>query len=228
MGLSPEEAESSSSKTQVEDGLQVARCYAIIDIGHQPKLFKGQPAIDMEGNLLPPSREVALCFELTKYMNVYKDGEAPVPKSIIQKFTFSNGAKAKLPDVLKSWGKLKSRLDRLDLKPYLGQFAILNVEVSKDGKHANIASGGRAINPMSKEFAVPKIHYPKLWFEIENFTWDIFNSFHPYVQKLIKNSREWSSIIKIHGEQVISSDFQESQEYPFKEDVIDLDQPQFS
>lgn len=193
MALNPD-AKGGSTNKLPEVGLQPARCFAIIELGLQPSSFKGVVG--------EPKQEVMVCFELTKYMNKYEDKEYPT--TINQKYGWSAGTKAKLPDVLKSWGSLKTRPEKIVIKPYLGQYCFLNISHSEDGKYANIASAGRGINPFMKGMERPSKFHADIYFEIpvklKDFDWNLFFKLPPYAQKLIRGCGEWQAIIQASPE----------------------------
>lgn len=175
-------------KSLPEQGLQPARCFAIIDLGTQTGTFKGQPK--------EPAPELMICWELTKFMTTYKKEDGPVPATVMQKYTFSNGKKAKLPKVLKSWGKLTKPIEELRVKPYLGKYCMLNIVHSEDGEYANISDGGAGVNPYMIEIPKPAAHYKDVYFDLDNFSWEIFDSLPAYPKKLIQASKEWPAILK--------------------------------
>lgn len=191
-------------------GLQAARCVAIIDLGKHEAVFNGKPIINQKtGKQNDPAIHIMVLFELTKYMTTYTEEQGPVPYIIQQQYTFSAGAKAKLPDVLKSWASMPKRPEKIDLKPFVGKLALLTIEHSEDGKHANIGSKGRAVNPWQKEFPITKAHFfytpPKekgqpaqqngIFFELAKFDPIIFEQFPPYTKQKISESLEWPSIL---------------------------------
>lgn len=215
MSLDPTKT-AKKAKSHPDEGLQPARCFAIIDLGIQQGSYKGVPT--------EPQPEVMICWELTKFMRTYKEEEGPVPAIQMQKYTFSNGKKAKLPKVMKSWAQLKKELEVLNLKPYLGQYCMLNIEHSADGEYANISGNGTGVNPFMKEIAKPKAHFENIWFDLDNFSWELFNKLPQYPQKLIQKSENWSAILKKYpqpiGQGVSTSDEDSVQ-------VLDDDAPSF-
>lgn len=187
MSLNPNNT-AKAPKNLPEEGLQVARCFAIIDLGTQPTSYKG-----VAGD---PQPQVMLCFELTKFMKTFKPEEGPVPAVIMQKYAFSNGAKSKLPKILKSWGRVKGEIKTLDLQPYNGQLCVLNITHSENGEYANIGDNGRAVNPFSTDFAKPQPHYEKIWFDLDKFSWAEYNKLPQWPKKLITESAQWQDILK--------------------------------
>jgi hypothetical protein len=201
MSLS-EEASKRVSKKLPDVGIQPARCYAIIDLGTQPGSFKGQPT--------DPSLQIMFLWELTKFMNVPEDKtKKPWPCTIKQQYAFSAGAKAKFPDVLKAWGKLSKRPEKIGvqlLKNYLGAPCMITVEHSEDGQWANVGSKGRGVSPFMKEnFAVPELHNKPIFFNMDEFSWDKFKELPEFVQKIVRNSLEFPSIASKNPEPVSQS-----------------------
>ena len=189
MSLSPDKTAKAARKLP-DSGLQPARNYAIIDLGTQTGTFKGQPKA--------PAPEVMFCFEITKFMHTYKEEEGPVPCTILQKYTFSNGAKAKLPKMLQSWGRLPKPMEKLNVKPYLGQYCMLNISHTENGEYANISS----VNPFMAEIAKPKAYHTNVYFDLDQFTWEAFYTLPPYAQKLIRQCADWPKIISKNPEPI--------------------------
>lgn len=193
------------------EGRNPARCYAIIDLGTQKGFFNGQPK--------DPAPEIAICWELTKYMVKYKEDEPPQPITITQNYTYSSGERAKLPKILKSWGRLPKPITKITaemLSKYVGQLCVLDIEhvTSKkddDLKYANIGNKGLDVKPFEKTVTVndqvievtpPKPFHEKLFFNIDAFSWDQFNKVPKHLQKKIRECEEWPTIIKKHPEPV--------------------------
>ncbi len=190
MSLS-EKASSRKPRKLPTQGLQPARCYAVIDLGTQTGTYKGQPK--------EPSLEVLFLWELAKFMITYKEGEAPVPSMVKQQYTFSTGAKAKLPGVLKSWAgdKMKKRPEKIGpdlLKKFVGLPCMITIVHSEDGQWANVGDGGRAVAPPMAEIPVPKLHNAPIFFNLDEFTWDKFKALPEFVQKMIRKSAEFPKI----------------------------------
>lgn len=180
-----------------ETGLQPARCFAIIDVGSHLKFFNKQPVMNEKTGKQVQSNEILIYWELPKFMNAAKDGTS-FPARIKSQYTYSASSKAKFPDVLKAWGPMKVRPEKISgdiLKKFVGHLCMINVEHSKDGKYANVGSSGRGINPWMKEIAVPKEYNEKIYFNMDNFTWESFFKLPSYAQKMIRKSIEFPNII---------------------------------
>ena len=190
MSLDPKQAAKIQRKLP-DAGNQPARCFAIIDIGKQAQSFKGQAK--------DPAQRVMICFELSKFMHTFKEGQPAEPLAIFQEFTYSAGEKAKLPKVLKSWGKLSKPVASINLKPYLGQYCMLNVEhtASKDGTttYANISGNGLGISPYMKELGNPPQKFHKdIYFDFDAWSWESFFKLPRRAQKRIRESVDFAGI----------------------------------
>lgn len=191
MSLNPNTATKIQRKLP-KTGLQPARCYAIIDIGKQVQVFKGERK--------EPSQLVLICFEFTKFMHKFKEDQPAQPLTIFQEYTYSLGDRAKLPKVLKSWARLNKPIAQINLKPYLGQYCMLNVEhqQSKDGQntYAKISGNGLSVSPYMKELGNPPVKFHKdIYFDLDNFSWEVFLTLPKRAQKRIRESQDWSGII---------------------------------
>jgi len=198
MSLDPKKAKKIQRKL-VDEGLQPARCFAIIDIGSHYKTFKGAKSENS-------TQQVMLCFEFTKFMHKFGEDKPAEPLCIFNEYTFSAGDKAKLPKVLKSWGKIKAAITQINLRPFLGQYCHINVEHTegKDGTtYANIGAKGLSINPYMKEVGpVPKKFHKDVFFDLDYFDWNNFNSLPKRAQKRIRECEEWNGIISKHPEPI--------------------------
>ena len=203
------------------EGLEPARCFAIIDIGTQVGMFEGKPKT--------PAREIMFFFELTNYSTVYREGDMALPYVMGQNYTYSLGDKAKLPNMLKQWFKQKEIKNYDNLPKIVGQYAMINVVHSKDGNYANIGSSGRGINPYMDAIPKPTKHYDTIYFEMpevkkgEAFDWDLFKTFPMKAQKAIRQSVEFKDILHKFPEptsdnstsQAESSSINDDDEVPF-------------
>lgn len=221
MSLDPTKTKKPQRKLP-DEGLQPARCFAIIDIGSHYKTFKGVKSETA-------TQQVMLCFEFTKFMHKFGEDKPAEPLCIFNEYTFSAGVKAKLPKILKAWGKLKSAVEQINLKPYLGQYCHINVEHTegKDGNtYANIGSSGLSINSFMKETgAVPKKFHKDVWFDLDNFSWNLFLSLPKRAQKRIRECEEWNKIISKHPEPIQQNESAVEQIEAYQ--AVDDDSPAF-
>ena len=159
-------------------GSFAARCYQIIDLGHQTFEWKGEAKV---------APKVRITWELNEMM---QDGR---PFSISREYTASIGDKANLRKDLESWrGRAFSsdELRNFSLENVLGAPCLLGVvhKPSKDGSktYANVGS----IMALPKGMACPELVNPAVKFDIGTFDHTVFDSLSSYVQKKILMSKE--------------------------------------
>jgi hypothetical protein len=163
---------------QVPQGTFAARCYQIIDLGHQTFEWKGEAKV---------APKVRITWELNEMM---KDGR---PFSISKEYTASIGEKANLRKDLEAWRNRKfsaSELANFSLENVLGAPCMLGIvhAPSKDGTktYANLGS----IMALPKGMECPELVNPAVKFDIGTFDKKIFESLTNYVQKKILMSKE--------------------------------------
>lgn len=200
MGLNPEKsATNSTPRPLIPSGRNVARNYAIIDMGHQHESYQGAPP--------EWKAKVMLIFEFPQFTHVFDEAKGKQPLVVSQEYTFIASDRSKLCKVLKAWGNLKEMPKKLNLKPYLGQYCEIKIEhvVSKKDAtqtYSNIADGGRWVDAITAEQRanLPKGVNPNVFFDLDEFTWDAFGKIPKYIQDKIRKSREWADIIKKYPE----------------------------
>lgn len=194
-------ATSSAQRKLPEQGRQAARCYAIIDLGTQQGFFKGQPK--------EPAAEIMIIWELPKFMHVFQEGEPAKPLVISQKYTLSSGQKAKLPKVLKAWGKMANPITSITpdfLSKFVGQWCMLDIEHNASKKdpsvlYANIGNSGLDVKPYDPSVENdPKFqkegHNEAFFFDLDKFSWEAYKKVPEWIQKTINKSLEWPQIVE--------------------------------
>jgi hypothetical protein len=163
---------------QCPAGSFAARCYQIIDLGHQTFEWKGEAKV---------APKVRITWELNEMM---QDGR---PFSISREYTASIGDKANLRKDLEAWrGRPFSsdELRKFSLETVLGAPCLLGVvhKPSKDGSkvYANVGS----IMALPKGMACPELVNPAVKFDIGTFDQNVFDGLSNYVQKKILMSKE--------------------------------------
>ena len=163
---------------QCPAGSFAARCYQIIDLGHQTFEWKGEAKV---------APKVRITWELNEMM---QDGR---PFSISKEYTASIGDKANLRKDLEAWrGRPFSaeELRNFSLENVLGAPCLLGVvhKPSKDGSkmYANVGS----VMALPKGMSAPELVNPAVKFDIGEFNQAIFDSLSSYVQKKILMSKE--------------------------------------
>jgi len=163
---------------QCPAGSFAARCYQIIDLGHQTFEWKGEAKV---------APKVRITWELNEMM---QDGR---PFSISREYTASIGDKANLRKDLEAWrGRpfTTAELGNFSLENVLGAPCLLGVvhKPSKDGSkvYANVGS----IMALPKGMACPELVNPAVKFDIGTFDQKVFDGLSSYVQKKILMSKE--------------------------------------
>lgn len=157
-------------------GTHVARCYQVIDLGHQKIVWQGkekwQPKVMFTWELCGEPME---------------DGR---PFAVSNRYTLSLAETSALRPALESWrGKpfTEAELEGFDVQNVLGAYCMLGVvHNSVDGKvYANVS----AILPLPKGMAKPAPVNDNLYFDIET---DDAAKLPEWLQKTIAKSREKS------------------------------------
>lgn len=165
MSLIAKDTSNGTDFQPVAAGMHQAVCYAIIDIGTQPKF----------GNF-PSRRKVMFLWELpSERIEFEKDGKKlNLPRAISEKFTLSLASKGNLRPMLESWRGRQftaQELEGFDMANVIGANCFLNV-VHANGKgekanrvYANVA----AVNPLPKGTNKLKPENPTLVFSMDDF-----------------------------------------------------------
>ena len=168
----------SKSTETVPAGTCAARCYQIVDLGHQTTSFEG------EVKVVP---QVRITWELSELM---ADGR---PFSISREYTASFGPKANLRKMLEAWrGRpfTTEELNSFSLENVLGAPCMLSVihKPSKDGTkmYANVGS----VVALPKGMPCPELFNPAVKFDISEFDENVFNSFPDWLRAKILLSKE--------------------------------------
>ena len=157
-------------------GSYAARCYQIIDLGHQTFEWQGVAKV---------APKVRIVWEINEPM---ADGR---PFSISKEYTASIGPKANLRKDLEAWrGRpfTEDEIKGFSLDKILGMSCLLGiVHVSKGDKdYANINS----IMKLPKGMECPELVNPAVKFDISTFDQKVFDGLSEYVKKKILMSKE--------------------------------------
>lgn len=178
----------SGTFTPVPNGMHLARCYRIVDLGTQKSEYKGQTKFQ---------HKAMLQFEV----HGEDESGAPLvttkkePLSISKNYTVSLGEMATLRHDLQAWRGKEFTADELrgfELKNVLGAWAMLNVAkaTGNNGKeYTNIVG----INPVPKQLknSLPQGHNKLAMFLIDEPDMNLFDTFSDSLKEKIKNAPEW-------------------------------------
>lgn len=76
-------------------GTHVARCYMVIDLGHQPNTYMGKPK--------PPTRMIRLGFEFPTLLHIFDEARGKEPFTLSRSFTNVLNDRSNLRKVLNEW-----------------------------------------------------------------------------------------------------------------------------
>ncbi len=183
-------ATSDSNFTPVPQGMHLARCYRVVDLGTQKTEYQGQV------KHLP---KVMLQFEV----HGNDDDNRPIvtqkgePMSISKNFTLSLAEKATLRKDLQTWrGRefTQAELNGFELKNVLGAWATISVikAMGNNGKeYTNIANINSV--PKAMKANLPEGHNKCAAFYIESPDMDMFETFSDNLRAKIELSPEWQA-----------------------------------
>lgn len=165
----------------VPEGVHIARCYKMIDIGTQNSEFQGVKS---------KKHKIIIAWELLGDEKM-EDGR---PYSQQQRYTLSLHENAALRKDLQAWrGKAFSPEEEanFDVSKVLGTYCMLNiVHTSDNGKdYSNISSIMPIPKGMPKPDGVNKLQI----FDIDNPDMELFETFGEKLKATIMSAPEWSN-----------------------------------
>lgn len=161
-------------------GTHVARCYQVIDLGHQKVVWQGTE------KWLP---KILLSWELPN--ELMTEGEAAgKPFSISNRYTLSLSDKSNLAPMLEAWRGRKFTVDErmgFDIKNVLGAYCMLNVVHNQqdDKTYANV----QAVMALPKGTIKPPAVNKDLYFNMDT---DDISVLPEWLQNIVKKSKEYT------------------------------------
>jgi hypothetical protein len=175
--------------TPVPQGMHLARCYRVIDLGTQESTYQGVT------KKLP---KVMLQFEVHGEDD---DGKPIVtaknePMSISKNFTLSLAEMATLRKDLQTWRGKEFTADELrgfELKNVLGAWAMVSVikAMGNNGKEYTNIAAIMSVPPAIKKAGMPQGHNDLKLFSIDEPDITLFDSFSNGLREKIQKSPEW-------------------------------------
>jgi len=175
--------------TPVPQGMHLARCYRVIDLGTQRSEYLGT---------VKHLRKVMLQFEVHGEDEngdpiVTSKGE---PMSISKNFTLSLEEKATLRKDLQTWrGREFTDIEKkgFEVKNVLGAWAMISVikAMGNNGKEYTNIAAIMSLPPAIKKAGLPNGHNELKVFEIDNPDMALFDSFGNGLKEKIQRSPEW-------------------------------------
>jgi hypothetical protein len=191
MALIAKESGGGGEFTPVPQGMHLARCYRIVDLGTQDSTYLGTV------KKLP---KVMLQFEVHGEDDA---GKAIVtaknePMSISKNFTLSLAEKATLRKDLQTWRGREFTEDELrgfELKNVLGAWAMVSVikAMGNNGKEYTNIAAIMSVPPAIKKAGMPQGHNELKLFSIDEPDMALFDSFSNGLKEKIGKSPEWQS-----------------------------------
>jgi len=177
--------------TPVPQGMHLARCYRVIDLGTQDSTYLGTV------KKLP---KVMLQFEVH---GEDENGDPIVtgkgePMSISKNFTLSLAEMATLRKDLQTWrGKEFTEIEKkgFEVKNVLGAWAMISVikAMGNNGKEYTNIAAIMSVPPAIKKAGMPKGHNELKLFEIAEPDMALFDSFSSGLKEKIQKSPEWQA-----------------------------------
>lgn len=159
------------------EGQYIARCYRIIDLGTQ-KITNSFGTKEQH--------KVMISWELIgKDDPKMEDGR---PFSVHQTYTVTLSEKGNLRPALEAWRGKKftaEELEGFDLSKVLGQYCMIQVVHSDDGKFANVQT------IMAYKGEKPEPVNENIVFDIDNPDMDVFNALSDNMKAKIMSAPEW-------------------------------------
>ncbi len=180
------------------EGIHLAMCYSIIDVGTHMETFQGQEP--------KAASKVHISWELPNSKAVFNPDKGEQPMALFQEYTVAAGDKAKLPKMLCSWGKMPTltSISSKLLQAFLGQACMISVVHNPDKqkpeiKYANIGLKGLQVMPLMAGMVKPTTTInPIMFFNLDEFSWEKYNLLPKHIQEKITKSLEWSGILAKH------------------------------
>jgi hypothetical protein len=181
----------SSNFKPVPDGIHLARCYSIVDLGHQKSEYKGKV-----NNL----HKIVIQFEVHGEDDEGKPlhTEKGEPMSISKTFTNSLAEKANLRRDLESWrGKQFTQEEEMGftLKNVLGVWAMISVMKTEGNNNKNYTVIN-SITPVPKQMKanLPEGYNDLRLFDLDEFRQEDFDKLSDYLREKIKLSDEYKKL----------------------------------
>lgn len=184
------------------EGVYIARCYRILDLGTQPMTYQGEEK--------DPRHKVAIFWELLDDEVKMDDGK---PFTVRKEYTLSLDKKASLRADLQAWRGVsftEEELQGFDLENVLGKYCRMQIvhNESNSKTYANISSIMSMKNSENKPEAVNKDNF----FDITQPDMELFESLSDYWKEKIEAAPEWGNKT-LGGEEVEEINLDE---IPFK------------
>lgn len=176
---------------KVPQGLHMARCYSLIDLGTQ--LVKGKYGEKLQ-------HKIRIGWELFGEdengdpLVVERDGKT-LPMTISKSYTLALNEKANLRRDLESWRGKKFNDDEakgFDISKLLNAYCMINVTHSETNGNMYANVNGITPIPPALKNAKPQPIHELVVFDLDSPDWRLFDTFHEKLQDAIKSSPEYA------------------------------------
>jgi hypothetical protein len=177
--------------TPVPQGMHLARCYRVVDLGTQETSYQGKVK-----NLAKVMLQFEVHGEDESGKPIVTDkGE---PMSISKNFTLSLGEMATLRKDLQTWRGREFTPEELrgfELKNVLGAWAMISVikAMGTNGKEYTNIAAILSVPPAIKKAGLPTPHNELKIFSIDEADTTLFDSFSKSLKEKIEKSPEWQA-----------------------------------
>jgi hypothetical protein len=164
-------------------GLYIARCFRVLYIGTQPKVFKG-----IESG---SAQKIIASFELLSEKIKRDDG---TPYQIHQEYTLSINKRAKLAQHLEAWfgGDVdKDYKDGFDCEMLVGKYCRMQIG-HKTSESGNTYAVILALMGLAEEDTKPAPFNPDVFFDVLEPDMEVFKGLSQYYRDLIEKAEEWA------------------------------------
>ena len=185
MSIKFKKPENDKNDFLVPSGTHIARCYKMIHVGERNYEYQGEPKT---------KNSLWVFFELPFEMRTFNADKGEQPMSISIEYNLTYYDTAKLFKHINSWrGKTLTpqEIDDFEVDKLLGVPCSLSV-VHNPSKKGKIYSNIQSVSGLPKGMECPpQINDTLIWDYEENFNLEVFNTFHPFFQDMIRSTPEW-------------------------------------
>ena len=198
------------AKTLIPTGNHQARCYKMVYFGEVDNEYQGKVMKTMKVNL---------GFEFPTELHEFDKEKGEQPLVISKTYTLSLGEKANLRKDLEAWRSkpfTEDELEGFDIMNVLGKPLMIQIgeKVKADGSSTNVI---QSMGSMPKGMkAEPQVN-PEFVFSAAEFDQAKFDTMPEWMQKEIKTSTEYQSMMSAGGDQEVSNEAsdEKADELPF-------------
>lgn len=180
---------SGSNFAPAPEGLHVARCVAMVDLGtHEDTGKFGTKR----------QRKIRLSFELPDELAVFNEEKGEQPYVISREFTFSMHEKAALRLFLEAWRGKKftnSEAATFDVGTLLKVPAMLNVMHTSLGQGGRVYANVGAASRLPKNTVCPPQITPTTIFSLAEFDQEVFDSLPEWLRTKVSDSDEYKAMV---------------------------------